>query len=361
VEFTTQLGVKVATKFRQGQQIANQRVCGVLVCLALMSTCGCSALAVRLGLRARLDNLQVTAVTASLQSKRDGSAITALGPGQSAQLVIVATTHDGKQYATVGAGKGKVAFDNYMIMATVVQVAKSGMVSLSSDPRVSEGKVAHLRLAPVAHADMVTELDIPVRYDIAFVAHYSGTDGVNGIDGLAGLDGSPGAAGEPGTVDPATGLIGPQGPGGRGSDGGNGGDGSDGHDGAPGLPVHIWVRLESANTSKPLLHVKVAGGGRQSMFIVDPNGGSLKVLDNGGAGGRGGSGGRAGRGGSGGIGFPPGMSGLDGRPGSDGRPGYAGAAGTITVSVDPAAQSFLTCSGADHNGGAGPALLVGVS
>ncbi len=306
-----------------------------------------------MGLRVRLDRLAVTAVTASLEDGHDGSVVSALGPGQSAQLVIVATTQDGKQYATVGGGEGKVAFDNYAITATVVQVTNSGEVSLTSDPRVSEGKVAHLRIAPVAHADVVAELDIPVRYDLAFVADYSGADGANGIDGMAGWDGSSGADGAAASVDPVTGLIRPQGPGERGSDGSNGGDGSNGQDGWPGLPVHIWVRLEPARTSTPLLQVRVAGAGRQSMYVVDPNGGSLKVLDNGGTGGRGGAGGRAGRGGSGGQGFPPGTSGLDGRPGSEGRPGYAGAGGTITMSVDPAAQPFLSCIKWSNRGGGG--------
>ena len=346
------------------QQLAGRWLCRALMALALLATCGCSALAVRLGLRVSLADLPVTAVSASLHSKRDGSAVSALGPGRSAQLVIVATTQDGKQYATVGLGKGKVAFDNYTITATVVQVTKSGRVTLPSDPRLSEGQTAHIRIAAVAHPDVIAELDIPVRYDIAFVANYSGAAGANGLDGIAGLDGSSGADGALGTIDATTGLIGPQGPGGRGSDGGNGEDGSNGQDGSPGVPLQIWLRLESADTNKPLLQIKVAGGGRQSLYIVDPNGGSLRVVDNGGAGGRGGSGGRGGRGGSGGTGFPSGLSGLDGRPGMDGRPGNAGAGGTITVSVDPAAQSFLGCitwSNRDGNGAPGPAPVITVA
>lgn len=335
---------------------------GALIPLALLSASGCSELAVRLGLRVRLDDKPVTAVSASLSDRR-GSAVGALGPGQSARLVVVATTQDGKQYATVGAGKGKVAFDNYTITATVVQVAGKGEVSLSPDPRVSDGKVAHLRIAPVAHADVVAELDIPVRYDIPFVANYSGADGAKGFDGFDGLDGSSGADGAMGSVDPATGFLGPQGPGGRGSDGSNGGDGSNGHDGSPGLPVHIWVRLETASASNPLLQIKVAGGGRESLYIVDPRGGSLKVLDNGGAGGRGGSGGRGGRGGSGGQGFPSGTSGLDGRSGWDGHPGNGGAGGKIAVSIDPAAQPYSACitwSNRSGDGAPGPAPAITV-
>jgi hypothetical protein len=329
---------------------ASHWICGVVLVLTLLSTTGCSAIAVALGLRIRLDKLPVTAISASLVDKH-GATVNALGPGQSAKLVIVATTADGKQFPTVGAGKGKVAFDNYTIDATLVPVNKGGKVSLSTDPRVSEGKSAHLRIAPVAHPEVVTEMAIPVRYDIAYVANLSGSDGASGLDGIDGLDGSAGTDASPPPVDPTTGAIGTQGPGGNGSDGGNGTDGSDGHDGAPGAAVHIWVRLESG--THPLLQVKVAGGGRESLFIVDPNGGTLRVLDDGGAGGRGGTGGRAGRGGSGGQGFPSGFSGLDGQPGSDGRNGSAGRGGTITLSVDPAAQSFLSCITWSNHGGEG--------
>jgi hypothetical protein len=167
-------------------------------------------------------------------------------------------------------------------------------------------------------------------------------------------------------TDPATGQTGPQGPGGRGSNGGNGGDGSNGQGGSPGGDVHMWMRLadtQDARADGPLLQVKVASGSRQSLFLVDSHGGSLRVLADGGHGGRGGAGGRGGRGGSGGNGFPPGLSGLDGRAGFDGRAGSAGAAGTITVSVDPATQPYLSCvSWSDGNGdgraGLPPSIVI---
>jgi hypothetical protein len=327
--------------------------CVAMLAMVLVSTTGCSAIAVALGLRVRLDSVPVTVVSASLVDKRSGSVVGALGPGQSARLVVVAGTGDGKQFPTVGAGHGKVAFNNYTIEATTVQVSKSGTVSLSPDPRVSDGKVGHLRITPVAHPEVVAELDIPVRYDIAFIANFSGADGASGFDGTPGLDGSSGTDGTPGTVDPTTGAIGTPGPGGRGSDGGNGGDGGDGQNGAPGGAVYVWIRLMPG--TKPLLQIKVTGGARQSFYVVDPNGGSLRVTANGGAGGRAGAGGRGGRGGSGGSGFPSGFSGLDGRPGWDGHPGAGGAAGTITESVDPAAQPFMNCvSWSNHSGGGAP-------
>jgi hypothetical protein len=328
--------------------------------MLLASLAGCSAVAQFLGLRVRLDKIPVTSLSASLVDKR-GAPVVALGPGQSARLVLTAGAQDGKQYVSVGAGHGKVAFNNYTIESTIATVSKRGTVSLSSDPRVSEDKVAHLHIVPVAHPGVATDLDIPVHYDIAFAVDFSSADGMQGMDGTAGFDGMAGSDGTPAMTDPVTGVIGTPGPGGNGSAGGNGGDGSNGQDGSPGQSVHVWVRIESA--TKPLLQVKVIGGTRQSLYLIDPNGGSLKIAANGGRGGRGGQGGRGGRGGSGGSGFPPGMSGLDGHAGSDGRSGSGGAAGTIAISVDPAAQPFLKCiSWSNHSGdgAAGPSPTITV-
>jgi hypothetical protein len=344
----------------QPSHLAGHWLVKALPALLLPLLVGCSAVAEFLGLRIRLDKIPVTAVSASLVDKR-GAPVVALGPGQSGRLVLIATAQDGKQYPSVGAGHGKVAVNNYSIAATIVTVSKRGSVSLSPDPRVSEGKVAHLHIVPVAHSEVATDLDIPVRYDIAFSGDFSGADGTNGMDGTDGIDGVAGTDGTPATTDPVTGVITPQGPGGNGADGSNGGDGSNGSDGSPGQSVHIWVRMESG--SKSLLQVKVIGGARQSLYLVDPNGGSLKITADGGRGGRGGQGGRGGHGGSGGIGFPSGFPGLDGHPGSDGRPGFGGAAGTISISVDPAAQPFLKCiTWSNHSGdglpGPSPTITV---
>lgn len=347
---------------RPWSSIATRSVWITLLVLTLPPLSGCSSVAVFLGLRIRLDKLPVTAVSASLVNGRSGAPVTALAPGQSAQLVVVATTQDGKQYPTVGAGKGKVAFDNYTITSTIVQTSKKGKVSLAADPRVSEGKVAHLHIAATAHPDITADLDIPFRYDVPFVANFSGADGTTGMDGMDGSDGMAGMDGSPGIVDPTTGATGPRGPGGNGTDGGRGQDGSDGGDGAPGAALHIWVRLESPSAGQQLLQVKVEGGTRQSLYLIDPKGGTLKVLDNGGAGGRGGNGGRGGQGGAGGSGDPPGFRGTDGTAGFDGRSGNDGAAGTLTVSVDPAAQALMSCiTWINRSGGrAGPPATVTV-
>jgi hypothetical protein len=320
---------------------------------------GCSAVAQFLGLRIRLDKIPVTALSASLVDK-SGAPLAALGPGQSARLVIVATGSDGKPYPSVGAGHGKVALDNYTIAATLVTLGKRGSVSLPSDPRVSEGKIGHLHIVSVAHPGVKADLDIAVRYDIAYAADFSGADGMNGTDGTAGLDGLAGSDGIAGTPDPVTGLS-AQGPGGNGGNGSNGGDGGNGWDGSPGQAVHVWVRM--APGARALLQVKVIAGASQSFYLIDPHGGSIKITTDGGRGGQGGQGGRGGNGGSGGSGSPPGFRGSDGLQGSDGRAGSGGAAGTIAISIDPAAQAYLGCmtwSNRSGDGVAGPAPQVTV-
>ncbi|HEX3397212.1 MAG TPA: hypothetical protein VHS76_10965 [Steroidobacteraceae bacterium] len=300
-------------------------------------------------------------MAASLSTKDGRSTVTALAPGHSARLVIVATTEDGRRFVTVGAGHGNVLFDSFTYAPGVVQMNKPGIVSMPADPRVSEGQTAHLRVTPIGHPDVVADLEIPVRYDIAYQANFSGSDGFPGIDGFPGTDGMSGSDGALPVVDPSTGTAGTPGPGGNGSDGGNGTDGGNGGDGSPGGAAHIWMRLTS--DKNPLLQIKAVGNGHEFLYLVDPNGGSLKVLANGGRGGRGGSGGRAGRGGTGGVGFPSGQNGLDGRSGFDGRPGNDGAAGTITVSADPNAQMYLanlhlSNSRGDGRPGPAPTILI---
>jgi hypothetical protein len=105
-----------------------------------------------------------------------------------------------------------------------------------------------------------------------------------------------------------------------------------------------------------LLQIEANGTRRDLFYIVDPNGGSLKIRSDGGSRGSGGHGGRAGRGGRGGNGFPDGLSGSDGLAGWDGQPGSDGSGGAITLSVDPAAQPFLGCISWSNHGRGGSAV-----
>ncbi|MDR3418611.1 MAG: hypothetical protein P4L83_20765 [Nevskia sp.] len=296
------------------------------VSLALvLALSGCTSIAVFLGLRTRLSDVPVTAVSASLPGSP------ALAPGQSSRLAIVAATADGRRLATVGPAHGDVVFDSFTFDAHIVQVKENGVVTLPPDPRLSEGQMPHLKVHVVGHPEVTADLDIPVRYNVAFTANFSGREGIDGLDGT---DGFPGMSGMPGSLDESNPT-----PGGDGFNGGDGGDGFNGGDGEAGKQVHIWLRLKPG--PQPLLQARVAGGGDEQLFLIDPNGGTLAVSANGGPGGRGGHGGKGGPGGAGGSGSPQGSRGANGHDGADGFPGQDGAAGTILVSVDPEAMQYL--------------------
>lgn len=308
---------------------------------------GCTSIEVAVGLRTRLDDVPVTGLAVSLTPGP------ALAPGGSARLIVTASTADGKKLVTVGPGHGTVLFDSFVFTATVAQVDKQGHVSLSADPRLSDGQTPKIHITVNGHPDVVADIDVPVHYNVAFKADYSGHPGSPGFNGF---DGSPGMSGSSGSMDPNN-----PSPGGDGTAGGDGGNGQDGGPGEDGKPVQVWL----ARKPEPylLLQARVVSAGREQLFLVDPAGGTLAVQANGGPGGAGGAGGRGGAGGSGGVGTPSGMSGsngLDGRSGSDG-PG--GAAGTIVVSVDPQAQPFLDrlrLSNTNGNGTPGPAPQIRV-
>ncbi len=230
------------------------------------------------------------------------------------------------------------------VTASVVTANQKGIVSLPRDPRVSDGKVAHVTITVPSHPNLHADLDIPLRYDYNFTLNFSGSLGSDGLNGSDGLDGTSGSTGSTDPNNPSAG-----------GDGSNGTDGSNGQDGGPGgdaPPVQICVALRAG--SHPLLQVSVSAAGRQELYLVDPEGGSLTVKADGGPGGSGGKGGRGGRGGSGGIGTPNGRSGSDGSSGRNGWDGLPGRGGSITVTYDPQAKPFLTAIRLSNKGGPPP-------
>jgi hypothetical protein len=308
---------------------AGVRLTGRVGCvfLALNALAGCSSIESGLGLRMRLDKVPVTAISVTL------SPDPGLSPGKSGRLIVTATTSDAKQLVTVGAGGGNVLFDSFTLTATTVTVDKKGVVSLAADPRTSEGASPLIHVTVVGHPEVTADLNIPIRYDVAYAANFAGRTGSKGVDGLDGLAGSSGSS-----LDVSSPSAGPS-AGGQGGDGTNGEDGRNGGPGQPGEAVHVWMTLKGGDHR--MLQVRAASKTHTQLFLIDPSGGSLTVNASGGAGGAGGSGGRGGRGGSGGGGFPPGLSGQNGRDGFDGHAGSDGAAGTIIVSVDSQAQPYL--------------------
>jgi hypothetical protein len=233
---------------------------------------------------------------------------------------------------TSGKGKGKVQWKDISVVATVVSVNKSGVLSLPADPRVSDGKIGHVSITVPSHPGLKAEMDIPLRYNYAFKASYSGA---NGSDGTNGTDGIAGTSGSMGSMDPDN-----PSPGGNGGDGTSGTNGGDGGNGGDGPDVQVQVAVQAG--AHPLLQIGVtAVGSKEMFFLVDPQGGSLTVSSEGGAGGSGGKGGSGGAGGSGGMGTPSGSNGSAGSSGFNGSDGRAGSGGNITVTYDPAVQPYL--------------------
>jgi hypothetical protein len=316
---------------------ANLSAC-VLVA-SLLALCGCAAVKVKLGMRVYLAKVPVTSMQASLPK---GPAI---APGEKSALEVQFTQPDGKILVTEGQGKGKVLWKDLTVTASVVTADQKGNVTLPRDPRISDGKTAHVTITGPSHPDLhAAELDIPITYDYTFVSNFSGAAGSSGNNGLDGMAGSSGSNGSTDPNNPS-----PGGNGGNGTDGSNGGDGGNGGN-AP--PVEVRVTLRAG--AHPLLQMSVTAAGKQRLYLVDPQGGSLTVKADGGAGGSGGRGGRGGAGGSGGSGTPSGnsgRSGSDGRNGSDGSPGRGG---PITVTYDPAAKPYLVAIHLSNRGSPPP-------
>jgi hypothetical protein len=323
----------------------------LLVAPLVTTLSGCTSIELTLGLRTRLDRVPVSSLSAYL------SPGPTLAPGQSARLIIVATTTDGKQLLTVGAGHGEVVFDSFDFSASLVTADRDGVVTVPADPRITDGHTPRIRVLVKGHPGVWTDVQVPLRYDIAYRANFSGQAGASGFDGLDGLDGMSGSSGSIDLNNPS--------PGGNGTDGSDGGNGGDGSPGQPGEAVHVWLTVAPSGEADapPRLQARVAGSTHEQFYLIDPAGGSLEVDANGGPGGGGGRGGRGGRGGAGGSGWPSGMAGHDGLSGHDGLRGAPGAAGTILVSVDPEADVYLDhlrLSNRDGDGRQGPAAVVRV-
>lgn len=325
------------------EAVRNAVVVGALMC----ALSGCTSIQLALGMKMRLDEVPVTALSAALIPGPG------LAPGGAARLVIVATSDDGKRYVTEGAGQGKVLFDSFTITPNLVEVDAEGKVSLAADPRASQGQLPHVHIVANGHPQVAADLDVPVRYDADFSALFSGAAGRPGMDGRSGLDGM---SGMPGSNDPNY-----PSPGGNGGNGEDGGNGDDGGPGAPGPAVDAEITLLPGPPA--LLQVLVAGGGREQRYLVDPAGGRLLIEASGGVGGRGGTGGRGGRGGAGGSGTPNGSAGSDGHNGLDGSNGRGGAPGTITLTIDPRALPYydrLLLVNQSGSGAPGPTPTVRV-
>jgi len=308
----------------------------------LLTTTGCTSIKVKLGWKVYLAQTPVASIDAKLP-KSPG-----IAPGQKSPLVVTVTEPNGKALQSEGAGGGKVMWRDLQVTASVVKVNNKGIVSLAKDPRVSDGKTGHVTVTVPSHPEQRTDLDIPFRYNVAFTANFSGAKGMDGTNGMDGMSGTPGSMGSTDPNNPSPG-----------GDGGNGTNGSDGGDGGPGgdaPPVQVKVTLQPPALAggHPLLQISVSARGKQKYYLVDPQGGSLTVHDDGGQGGSGGRGGRGGQGGSGGIGTPNGSNGQSGMDGRNGFDGAQGRGGLITVAYDPSVTQYLSVIHLSNSNGPKP-------
>lgn len=162
-----------------------------------MPPIGCDTIGLLLGTRLRLTEIPIRSLPVSL------SPPSGLSPGAEGQLVVVATTVDGRQLVTVGTEGGSVLFDSFTIEASLVSVSGRGVVGLPSDPRLSEARTPHVGVSVVGQPAVVGDLDIPVRHDARFTARFAGepgADGKNGRDGERGADGASGSLEPVGTL-----------------------------------------------------------------------------------------------------------------------------------------------------------------
>lgn len=324
--------------------ITRQRFCLWLVSALgafafLLVLNGCTSTQVWMGSRVRLEKIVLTPPIMASLPRGPG-----IAPGEKSPLIVVFTTAAGEVLTTEGEGRGKVLWEDLKVTSTIVSTNSRGIVSLSRDPRLSEGNLPHLIITVPSHPELSTEFDVPVRYDCAFNAYFSGSAGSNGAEGSNGTDGANGSNGSTDPNKPS--------PGGNGSNGSNGSDGQSGEPGRDAPPVQVRVAFKPGD--RPLLQVSVSDSHHEELFLIDPKGGTLTVSAEGGPGGSGGKGGKGGLGGTGGKGLPNGKNGRNGTNGTDGWDGAKGRGGYITVVYDPRAGPFLDAIHLYNNHGPPP-------
>ena len=69
-----------------------------------------------------------------------------IAPGEKSPLVVELIGPDGNVFVTEEQGGGKVMWEDLQVATSVVTANQKGVVSLPKDPRVSDGKVAHVTI-----------------------------------------------------------------------------------------------------------------------------------------------------------------------------------------------------------------------
>jgi uncharacterized membrane protein YgcG len=280
-------------------------------------------------------------------------------PGFSFDFKIRATFNNGvqREYKSTWL---RDEFDDYILTGYGGNIRRSTF-HIENDFRFIKDHLIGIHLQSKRAPGVVFYYQDQLDYRANYKAHFSGW---NGIDGSNGWDGSDGSSG---------------------TSGGNGGHGGHGGDGSRGPDLAVWADLYFDSLLHiPLLYVviEVEGSGSEKHYLINPDGGNIKVVTQGGDGGDGGRGGDGGDGGDGRDGNwherkewetdstyvivkwqDPGSNGGNGGYGGDGGDGgYGGPGGDIFVYLtDDAAlhedlivaKSYGGWSGSGGFGGSG--------
>lgn len=239
-------------------------------------------------------------------------------PGSTVAIGFILTYSNGKMKMTKGLLQGTVAWKNYSLMVEGGSF-HNGKIKILDDPRLIKDNKLIIMVRYNGMAVPNGTFEIPLDYRGKYVVSYSGRsgrDGNNGSVGRSSYDGN----------------------------GENGYDGYPGENGERGEVVSIYADTISVRGLEMLKVATVGEYGRIERFIINPNGGSLNVISNGGSGGKGGDGGMGGDGGG---------SGRGGDGGNGNNGGNGGAAGSFKLYISSAAEKYKYLIVMINNPGAG--------
>lgn len=256
----------------------------IVVFLAILSSCSSSKIAVT-------------------QTKFTYDSTVARYPGSTVSIGFINSYANGKSKCTKGLLQGTLSWKHYSLIVEGGSF-HNGKIKISDDPRAIKDDKLILKMRCKGLPNGTYE--IPLDYRGKYVVSYSGRSGRSGKDGSRG----------------ASSLDG---------DGETGYEGYPGENGERGEVVSIYADTVSVRGEEMLKVATVGESGRIERFIINPSGGSLNVLSNGGSGGKGGDGGTGGDGGG---------SGRGGNGGNGNKGGNGGDAGRFKLYISPEVEKY---------------------
>ena len=135
---------------------------------------GCTEMKIKMGMTMSVATLPVNQMEVHL-AKPQG-----VGPGQNASLVVTFTGPNGQTWRTEGAGGGVIMWEDLTIASTIATYNNDGTVSLPVDPRLSDGKTGHVVVTLAFNPNLRAEADVPTRYDLKYFADFNGSSRLTG-------------------------------------------------------------------------------------------------------------------------------------------------------------------------------------